>query len=224
MNDHLKHHPFHIRAILLATVMMTAVIGCRSIRHQGFAPIADVDSGIRQPAPDDIGLIENPKNIREDSRYPESTKQQFFWKSDESEWRFKLPANGYSHAGFRFRIPFNLSHAIDEYELIFTLKPAGMVQHLWVGLIDGNDKAPNLLTDISMSGYTTKGKAKDTVDVRIPLRNFPTTGTPVDINESAENSGDTLFDWQDVLGIRFIHNGGRIPAREVLITNLRIKR
>jgi hypothetical protein len=212
-------------SMLLIAAWGVATVGCQISHRRTPEPVDEQVDGVRKPAPALIRLIDNPKKMREDICYPESTKQQFHWSADTPEWRFKMPATGYAHAGYRFLHPFNLKPGINQYELIFKLKPAYMANHLWVGFIDGNDLAPNVLTDVSISGYTTEDAAgSGFVEIRIPLRDFPAMGNPVHFQDEVTDDREAPFDWQDVLGIRFIHNGGRLPNHEVLITNIRLKR
>jgi len=213
-----------IHSTWLITALAVAATGCQITQRRTPPPEDQLVAGVRKPAPSTIMLIGTPKYMREDTCYPESTKQQFFWSDETPEWRFKMPATGYAHAGFRFLKPYNLKPGLHEYELIFKLKPAFMAKHLWVGFVDGNDMAPNALTDVSISGYAKSAiTGSGFVEVRIPLRDFPKMGNPVHLQDEVTDDRDVPFDWQDVLGIRFIHNGGRLPNQEVLITNIRLR-
>ena len=211
-----------ISTICLVTfALFLFAAGCQNTR-----PVTSDEKtdGVRKPAAKKIYLIQTPRTIREDTIYPESTKQAFFWYEDVAEWRFKFPPSGYAHAGFRFLYPYNLSNGMDEYKIIFTIKPASMVKLLWLGLIDGNDIAPNLITDVSVGGYAKKQYGPGSTEVSIPIRDFPSLGHPVHFDAVVAEGADASFDWQDVLGLRFIHNGGRIAPQDIIITHLRIAR
>lgn len=213
-----------IFSALSIVALINLTLGCHTPSRRVPPPADEVINGVRKPAAPTVELINFPKYVREDACYPDATKQLFHWSEKTPEWRFKLPSTGYSHAGFRFLYPHNLKSGLNEYELVFKIKPAFMARHLWVGLIDGNDIAPNVITDLSVFNYVGKAEANETIEVRIPIRDFPSTGHPVQFSDEITDNNEAPFDWQDVLGIRFIHNGGRIPSREVLITHIRFTR
>ncbi len=171
-------------------------------------------------------LIETPRTVREDVRYPESSKTSFRWSNHSAEWHFKLASGRYGHAGFRFWRPHNLAPARDRYELIFKMTPAHMANHLWVGLADGDDHPDRVLVDLPLSRYVPNTKARKPIEVRIPLRDFPGTGHVLHGGQDASNESlrEMEFDWEDVSEIRIINNGGRLPDREVIITELRFQR
>ena len=207
--------------LLLGAVMMA---GCSTVPdpeqvEKSLAP------GQRKPGASTIMLIETPKRMREDIRYPETTQMAFFWSNDQSEWRFKLPSGSYGHAGFRFLVPHNLSVSRDKYELRFNITPASMTRHLWVGLVDGVDHPERVLVDLPMSRYAPNAKGNGSIDVKIPLRDFPSRG-PVLASEGniANEMNEGEFEWVDVMEIRMIHNGGRLPSRETIITGIRFTR
>lgn len=182
--------------------------------------------GQRKPGERKIMLIETPRRLREDYRYPDSTKSAFFWSGQEAEWRFKLTSGRYGHAGFRFLVPHNLATARDRYELIFNIAPATMTRYLWVGLVDGSDQPARVLVDLPMARYAEETSGKGFTEVRIPLRDFPADGAVLGGDDDATNGvrHEAAFDWIDTLEVRVIHNGGRLPNRETVITGLRFQR
>ena len=209
----------------LQLIVMTAwMTSCqhRAPRTDGVMATTGLE---RPPAPAKILLLENPRRMHEAYTHPANvTKQAFYWKEKEAEWRFKLPTRGYGHAGFRFARPHNFLPERRHYSLIFEMEPAFMTRYLWIGLVDGDDQAPALMTDLPISTHVTSNKRSGKMEVRIPLGHFPDKGIPVTMNEAVERADEQPFDWYDVREIRFIHNGGRLPSREVIITNLRIVR
>jgi hypothetical protein len=182
--------------------------------------------GVRKPAPAKLLLIETPKVVREAHSHPVGeTRHAFFWAGQQAEWRFRLPGRGYGHAGFRFYRAHNVKPYLATTELRFTLRPASMARYLWVGLIDGDDEPPQVLVDLPLSDVIPLASGDGEIDVRIPLTRFPEFGQRVVVDTDMDPSFTPFpFDWQDVLHIRFLHNGGRMPERDVSITNLRLVR
>jgi len=198
--------------------------GCQSSPSRSDSVTSEI-AAIRKPAPPRIMLIETPKAMLEDYSYPaNATKQVYYWKDTDAEWRFKMPTRGYAHAGFKFLHSYNLLPQRDRYEVIFQIEPVMMTRYLWIGLVDGDDQPPRRMVDVPLADYVPDTRKSGKIEVRIPLRNFPNFGIPVSPEESAEREDEGPFDWQDVRELRFTHNGGRLPAREVIITNLRITR
>lgn len=207
---------------MAGALLMSMVVCCQ---HR--SAVRDSDESIyrRPPAPAKIMLFENPKHMHETYSYPMSeTQQAFYWKGQSAEWRLKLPTRGYSHAGFRFARAHNLEPQRNEYTLVFEISPPVMTRYLWIGLVDGDDLHPQLMTDVALSNYVFSARGSGSREVKIPLKDFPDVGAPIYTDKPVENSERMEFDWQDVRGIRFIHNGGRLPAREIIIHNLRFVR
>jgi len=204
--------------------MLVVLTGCRTPPNPEQEE-ANFPLGMRKPAPNKVMLIETPRRMREDIKYPASTQMGFFWNEQLAEWRFKLPSGQYSHVGFRFLIPHNLAVKRTEYELIFKIAPATMTRYLWIGLVDGTDHPNRVLVDLPMSRYAPQAKGTGFVEVRIPLRDFSSVGYLVaNDTETDASVPDAPFDWVDVAELRIIHNGGRLPNREVVITDMRFER
>jgi len=209
--------------ILLLTSLATLLVGCQNPSQP--SKQADIIEGARKPAPALIMLIENPKVMREDVKYPsDSVKQVLYWQNHYAEWRFSLPVKGYSYAGFRFFIPYNLSQHIDKYDLVFTITPASKSRYLWVGLVDGDDQPGNMLIELPLKEYARQSRGSGRTEIRIPISRFPRTGIPAQLDSGMEDSMSGDFDWQDVRGIRLINPGGRLPPGDIVITDLRFAR
>lgn len=203
---------------------IVALAGCRTPPDPELVK-ANLLPGMRKPAPSNVMLIETPKRMREDIKYPASTQMGFFWVDKTAEWRFKFPSGQYSHAGFRFLVPHNLARDRDSFHLIFKIAPATMTRYLWIGLVDGVDNPRRVLVDLPMSRYAPQAKSTGFIEVRIPLRDFSSIGNIVVYNTETDLSvPDAPFDWMDVAELRIIHNGGRLPNREVIITDMRFER
>ena len=203
---------------------LVALAGCRTPPDPEQVE-AQLAPGMRKPAPSKVMLIETPKRMREDIIYPPSVEMGFFWSERTAEWRFKLPSGRYAHAGFRFLVPHNLAVSRDQFELVFRIAPATMTRYLWIGLVDGADHPNRVLVDLPIARYAPKAKGTGFVEVRIPLRDFPAQGNVVkNDTETIDDLTEPPFDWIDVAEIRVIHNGGRLPNRETIITDLRFER
>lgn len=184
----------------------------------------DVPAGERKPAPRKIRFIDTPKAIREDVLYPRGkVKQSFFWQDQYAEWRFNLPVSGFAYAGFRFR-PLNLSPGLETYTLSFDLTPAHRVRHLWLALVDGDDDEQNLMIELPLEKYASNTSGAGTAHLTIPLRDFPLMGIPVHRESSTNQPASALFDWRDVREVRMIHHGGRMPAGDCVITEIKLER
>lgn len=208
------------RRLLLAVVIAGAAASCR---HR--EPVPPTMPGERAQAARKVPLIESPRHMREDTVYPPGkTRQAFHWQDHKAEWRFRLPAQGFAYAGFRFLTPHNLGYALDAYALTFTIRPAGRARHLWLGLVDGDDARPNVYVEVPLDRYLGDARSRAEVKVRIPLRDFPLTGHPVLGEDGYEHSDPAPFDWRDVREIRFTHPSGRMPAGDVVVTDLMFRR
>lgn len=215
------NHPHYGFLLLCGLVLLS---GCRTPPDPE-AVEANLAPGMRKPAPSKVMLIETPRRMREDIKYPDSTKMGFFWSEQSAEWRFKLLSGHYSHVGFRFLVPHNLAVQRDDFELIFNIAPATMTRYLWIGLVDGVDHPHHVLVDLPMSHYAPNAKGTGFVEVRIPLRDFSSIGSIVAKDtETDVEIPDAPFDWVDVAELRIIHNGGRLPNRETIITDMRFER
>jgi len=212
-----------ITHLAILAVLVIPVAGCQYFKPPA-KEVAGVD-GVRKPAPALIMLIENPKVIREDVKYPsDSVKQALFWEKHYAEWRFNLPVKGYAYSGFRFFVPYNLARHIDQYDLVFTLTPASKSRYLWVGLADGEDQPGNILIELPIKEYARSNRGSGRTVIRIPISRFPLTGIPAQLDSGMEDSISGEFDWQDVREIRLINPGGRLPPGDVVITDLRFAR
>lgn len=211
-----------MRTIVLL-VTLCILTGCQFFGNNGSEEPFNAN-GERKPAPKRVALIEQPRSIREDIIYPDSTKQSFYWRDRYSEWRFNFPRKGYAYAGFRIRIPLNLSRGIDKYELSFTIKPKSKAQRLWVALVDGDDTEPNTLVELPIKPYlgSTLGLRKHKVS--IPIRDFPVMGVPVKKENGSVTTEASTFDWKDVRQIRIINHGGTMPSGDIVITDISIDR
>ncbi|HMO06010.1 MAG TPA: hypothetical protein PKC67_09295 [Kiritimatiellia bacterium] len=211
--------------LLLAALALSGLTACRTPPDPEAIERA-TETGQRKPGAKKIMLIETPRRMREDIRYPATTRMGFFWSETTAEWRFRLPATGYAHSGFRFLVPHNLAQARDLYELRFRIAPAGMTRHLWIGLVDGLDEPERVLVDLPLKRYAPDTSGRGFIEVRIPLSDFATRGVIIaDPNAPLEaEPGEAAFNWMDVLEVRFINNGGRIPSRETIVTDLRFER
>ncbi len=199
--------------------------GCRTPPPDPEKVEAMLAPGMRKPAPKKVMLIESPKRMREDIRYPSSTQMGFFWYERSAEWRFKLTSGNYGHVGFRFLVPHNLSVNRNEFSLIFKIAPAAITRYLWVGLVVGVDHPQRVLVDLPMSRYAPGAQGKDFIEVRIPLRDFPESGNVISQDSESDKDGQFApFDWIDVAELRVIHNGGRLPVSETIITDVRFER
>ncbi len=211
--------------LLLAALSLSGLTACRTPPDPEAIERATA-TGQRKPGEKKIMLIETPRRMREDIRYPATTRMGFFWSETTAEWRFKFPATGYAHSGFRFLVPHNLAYARDQYELRFRIAPAAMTKYLWIGLVDGLDEPERVLVDLPLQRYAPEASGRGFLEVRIPLRDFAARGVIIaDPNAPLDaEPGESAFNWMDVLEVRFINNGGRIPARETIVTDLRFER
>ena len=209
----------------IAALLMALAGGCATAPS---GPEPEARPGERPPAPPVVGLINNPRDMREDYVYPgpPAAQQSFYWKSDQAEWRIKLPVAGFSYAGFRFLKPHNLQPRRHAYDIVFMFQPPIMARSLWIGLVDGDDQPGNILIEVPLADHVASGQGRGPIPVRIPLGAFPEEGIPLvrDRQPLDVEAPSRPFDWSDVREIRLTHPGGQLPNREIRITDLRFQR
>jgi hypothetical protein len=206
-------------------LMAFLMCSCQSARINPGVKVSAAEIDPRPPAPDLIMLIETPRNIGEDALYPPGeVKQVFHWYGkNDAEWRFKLPAGQYTFAGFHFFKTFNVAHAVSEYNLTFSVRPASVAKSLWIGLLNRDQQPPVVLVDLPLSRYISSS-SREQAQVTIPLHEFPASGTAMSQEPGADITRAYPFDWSDLAELRIISPGGQLASREVVVTDLAIYR
>ena len=217
--------PRRLSGILLGLLL---VAGCaQAPPRQTFDP--SIDHLPRAPAPPVLHLMTTPRDMREDySHPPDLVYRAVRWDETGPKWTFRFPPRRYAYTGFVFFYSRNLRDYREQTDLVFDLAPAFMARHLWVGLIDGIDEPDRVMVErpvVHPSAPNPSGQKAMTF--RIPLTDFSSQGVAVHRGEASLEDTRELtqpFNWYDVREIRFTSPGGRIPGRDIEITNLRFER
>ncbi|MCS6772321.1 MAG: hypothetical protein NZ740_09905 [Kiritimatiellae bacterium] len=188
---------------------------------------SDPGDGESKRFPLRIEIIELPRHVQSDSTYPrERTRQRLIWDYYGFEWRLRLPQNIYSYGSILLREPIDLNGIYKKYQLVFLLKPAWVAPLLSVGLADRPAKRSPALADVPLNGRThTRGE--DWTIVMVPLTEFRNAvSIKPDSTPAAEEGADLgrPLDWSCIQEIRLISMGGRTPASEIAVRDLRFQR
>ncbi len=213
----------HIGRLLVPSALLMLGAGC-----------AGLGGGSKDALPARIDLIETPRAIRGDYSYPDAyTRHLFLWNDFGANWRIYLPSRRYAHSGIRFIYPHDLSGVRDTYFIELKIRPAKLANHLWVGLVDSKKIPGRVMVDAPMRAEGEPVyRGTDAVKIRIPLDRFggdvllqeaDDTGDDGAIDLSAGSDG-AVFDWSDVRELRIISPGSRLPAREITIEHLELRR
>lgn len=172
------------------------------------------------PGTDRVPFFVTPKEMRDETAYPEGlSRQRMIWQDDTFLWEITFPHGQYAYAGLQFRYRTDISRIIDHGDLIFTVTPASAASELIVALIDGTNRPPAIL--VSHAVRATAAPTREAqCTVRIPLRELPAEGIPLDLSDTAGPSAP--FDATDLREVRFIAPAG-LRAGQVVIGHLRIE-
>ncbi|HMP75704.1 MAG TPA: hypothetical protein PKE12_05335 [Kiritimatiellia bacterium] len=177
-----------------------------------------------------INVLDSPRLLHIDEVYPPFlTRQKLRWDGDGLDWRLRFPSRRYAYAGFTLRRPIDVASHRADMRIVFKIRPARIASFLSIGLMDQPDGAPSALSDVWLlhhappagDGWTT---------VSIPLSLFPAGAI------TREHAGDGApaapqeqglhreLDWSRIQALRIISPGGRIPADEITIREIRFQR
>lgn len=208
--------------------------GCRSVPsgmnpfHQKPLPAsASLEPPPNPAVPNRINLLDSPRQLYHEVSYPPFlTRQRFIWDGDGLDWRLRFPSRRYAYASASLRRPIDLQAHYRNMRLVFKIRPARATAFLSVALLDRPETGPPALADVWMidrapplgDGWTT---------VSIPLADFP-LGAPadpkVDVASTLPAHEHRALHWGRIQEIRIISPGGRIPADEISIRDLRFQR
>ena len=174
-----------------------------------------------------IAILTNPRHLKSEAIHPAGiTRQRILWDGDGMEWRMRFPARRYAYAGFAIKEPVDLAEFRADLRLVFRLRPARLAPFLSVALLDRPENTTPALSDIWLMDFAaTTGDGWTTVS--IPLAEFP-AGVLAGEEPAADLAvGGALhreLNWATIQEFRLISTGGRIPADEIVIRDLRIQR
>lgn len=183
------------------------------------APAAQVPLRIR--------ILDSPRLLQADYVYPPFvTRHRLIWSGDDFDWRIRMPAATYAYAGIVFRKPINLEGFHHKMKFTFLIRPARAASFLSFALIDRPAALLPAMSDVELSGRT-RSLGDETALVSIPLIEFP-KGVPVGssslTSDAPASTAERPLDWSSIREIRVISAGGRIPATEISIRELRFQR
>lgn len=177
--------------------------------------------------PSRINLLSSPRALRSEFSYPPMmTRQRLIWDEDGLEWRLRFPARQYAYAAVILRRPTDLKLYYSRMRLMFKIRPARMTAFLSVALADRPTSGFPALSDVPLidrapplgDGWTT---------VSIPLNDFPAAtifDSAPGVVMAATADVQRALDWASIQEIRIISSGGRIPAHEIFIRDVRFQR
>lgn len=174
-----------------------------------------------------IAILDNPRSLKTESVHPPGlTRQRILWDGEGLEWRMRFPARRYAYTRVALKEPLNVANYRNQLRLVFRLRPARLAPFLSIGLVDSPETGAPALSDVWLMDYASP-VGNEWTTVSIPLSQFP-TGTlageataPPSVPEEALHRE---LDWTRVREFRFISTGGRIPAEEIVVRDLRIQR
>ena len=181
-------------------------------------------------SPRRINILDTPRLLHIDEVYPPFlTRQKLRWDGEGLDWRLRFPSRRYAYAGFTLRRPIDVRSHRTQLRLAFKLRPARLASFLSVALLDRPLEGPAALADVWLLDYAPPAGDGWTT-VSIPLTAFPTAtlAESTQTNEPGIRAEpDSLhreLDWSRIQGVRIISPGGRIPADEITIRDIRIQR
>lgn len=223
---------FHVPCAVFCCAVL--LVGCRSVPsvinpfHEQPLPSSASLEPLPNPAvPRRIDILDSPVRLHSEVSYPPYlTRHRLIWDSDGLDWRLRFPSLRYAYASILLRRPIDLQAHYRNMRLMFKIRPARATAFLSVALLDRPETGPPAIADVWMidrapssgDGWTT---------VSIPLVDFP-LGALTDPNVDADFTFPAYeyraLDWGRIQEIRIISPGGRVPAKEISIRDLRFQR
>lgn len=169
--------------------------------------------------------------LKTESVYPPfMTRQRLIWDDQGLEWRMRFPTRQYAYATVLLKAPLDLREIRDSMQLVFRLRPARMAPFLSIAALDRPEAAPPAISDVWLLERAPPGD-DGWITIRIPLKAFPLAavmeGDAPDANPATAPSRTPMYrelDWTRIQEFRFVSPGGRIPAEEIVVRDLRLQR
>lgn len=220
-------------------LLAALLCGCSSIElPESLNPLYDppapssvsIDPAPNLSVPRRIAILDTPRQLMTESVYPPFlTRQKLVWDGDGMEWRMRFPTRQYAYATFVLKQPINLQAYHNDMKLVFRFRPARLAAFLSVALLDRPVDATPALSDVWLLDHAPPAGDGWTT-VSIPLSAFPhgTLTSDQPLEEGAEPAAQPALnrelDWARIQEVRFVSQGGRIPAEEIVVRDVRLQR
>lgn len=172
------------------------------------------------PKIDRVYLFITPKEVRGETAYPPGqTTQKLLWEGKQFGWQIKFPPRQHSYAGLQLKYPVDVAPVMNHGDLLFTLSPAAAATNLSVALVDGTNRAGQVMVLAPVRASAVLFNP-ELATVRVPLAAFPAAGVPLDDADAITSTQP--FDPADVREIRFVAPQG-LRGGPVIVRHLRIE-